>query len=284
MNRTAMLGIFFVVLSQLAFAGMDSAIKWLSEDLSTATIILFRNLITLLWVAPLFLSSGEFKNSLKRLPLHALRSLSGQIGMIFIFISLAVLPLSDATVLRSLTPLFVPILAAIWLKEKLSWILIPSFLLAMIGSWILAGVDKPQFSLYSFLPIIAGVFVAMAMVAIKRISKVASGSEIVFYFSLTGIIFAFGMGLFTEFTFPSDYRIWLMVLLMGFFGSVGQVWITKANQLTDASLLAPYYYLNAVFGAILSHFFWDEKLGIWGWLGAVIIILAGLLLLLKKTN
>lgn len=284
MNRTAMLGIFFVVLSQLAFAGMDSAIKWLSEDLSTATIILFRNLITLLWVAPLFLSSGEFKNSLKRLPLHALRSLSGQIGMIFIFISLAVLPLSDATVLRSLTPLFVPILAAIWLKEKLSWILIPSFLLAMIGSWILAGVDKPQFSLYSFLPIIAGVFVAMAMVAIKRISKVASGSEIVFYFSLTGIIFAFGMGLFTEFNLPSDYRIWLMVLLMGFFGSVGQVWITKANQLTDASLLAPYYYLNAVFGAILSHFFWDEKLGIWGWLGAVIIILAGLLLLLKKAN
>ena len=187
MAPTALLGIFFVVLSQMAFAGMDSVIKWLSTDLSTATIIFFRNLITLIWVAPLFFSSGEFKNSLKRLPLHAIRSLSGQIGMIFIFLSLALLPLSDASVLRSLTPLFVPILAAIWLKEKLSWLLIPSFILAIIGSWILAGIDKPQFSMYSFLPIIAGVFVAMAMVAIKRISSVASGSEIVFYFSLTGV-------------------------------------------------------------------------------------------------
>lgn len=282
MAPTALFGIFFVVLSQMAFAGMDSVIKWLSTDLSTATIIFFRNLITLIWVAPLFFSSGEFKNSLKRLPLHAIRSLSGQIGMIFIFLSLALLPLSDASVLRSLTPLFVPILAAIWLKEKLSWLLIPSFILAIIGSWILAGVDKPQFSMYSFLPIIAGIFVAMAMVAIKRISSVASGSEIVFYFSLTGVVFAIGMALFTEFTMPTDYRIWLMVLLMGIFGSVGQIWITKANQLTDASLLAPFYYLNAVFGAILSHFFWNEKLGVWGWLGAAIIIAAGLLVVLKK--
>lgn len=282
MNRTAMLGIFLVVISQLAFAGMDSVIKWLSSDLSTATIILFRNLITLLWVAPVFLYSGQFKHSLKRLPLHAVRSLSGQIGMVFIFISLAVLPLADASVLRSLTPLFVPILAAIWLKEKLSWILIPSFILATIGSWILAGVDKPTFSMYSFLPIIAGIFVAMAMVSIKRIGTIASGSEIVFYFSLTGVIFAIVLAYITEFTMPSGYMVWLMILLMGAFGSVGQIWITKANQITEASILAPFYYLNAVFGAILSHFFWNETLGFWGWFGATIIIAAGLLVVLNK--
>lgn len=282
MRQNLMLGITFVILSQLAFALMDSSIKWLSEDISTASIIFFRNLVTLIWVFPAFYLSGQIKNSFSRLPLHAARSLSGQIGMVLIFISLKVLPLSDATILRSLTPLFVPILAAIWLKERLSWVLLPSFILAFIGVWMLSGMDKPHFSMLSFLPIVAGIFVAMAMVAIRRVSKVAGGSEIVFYFSLTGIVFSFGMAAFTEFTLPSHMGVWGIVLLMGIFGSLGQVWVTKANQMADASILAPFYYLNAVFGAILSHFFWNEALGLWGWFGAALVIAGGLFLIVKK--
>lgn len=282
MRQNLMLGITFVILSQLAFALMDSSIKWLSEDISTASIIFFRNLVTLIWVFPAFYLSGQIRNSFSRLPLHAIRSLSGQIGMVLIFISLKVLPLSDATILRSLTPLFVPILAAIWLKERLSWILLPSFILAFVGVWMLSGMDKPHFSMLSFLPIIAGIFVAMAMVAIRRVSKVAGGSEIVFYFSLTGIVFSLGMAAFTEFTLPSHLGVWGIVLLMGIFGSLGQVWVTKANQMADASILAPFYYLNAVFGAILSHFFWNETLGLWGWLGAAFVIAGGLFLIVKK--
>lgn len=279
MRQNILLGITFVILSQLAFAFMDSAIKWLSEDISTASIIFFRNLITLIWVLPAFYLSGQIKNSFSRLPLHAVRSLSGQIGMVLIFVSLKVLPLADASILRSLTPLFVPILAAFWLKERLSVILIPSFILAFIGVWMLSGMDKPHFSMLSFLPIVAGIFVAMAMVAIRRVSQVAGGSEIVFYFSLTGIIFSFGIAAFTEFTLPTHLGVWGIVLLMGIFGSLGQVWVTKANQMTDASILAPFYYLNAVFGAILSHFFWNETMGLWGWLGASLVILGGLLLI-----
>ena len=282
MRQNLLLGILFVVISQMAFALMDSTIKWLSDDISTATIIFFRNLVTLIWLAPVFYLSGEVRNSFKRLPLHAIRSLSGQIGMVLIFISLKVLPLSDATILRSLTPLFVPLLAAYWLKERLSWVLIPSFILAFAGVWMLSGMDKHHFSMLSFLPIIAGIFVAMAMVAIRRVSKVAGGAEIVFYFSLTGIFFSLGMAAFTEFTLPSSLAVWGMVLLMGFFGSLGQIWVTKANQIADASILAPFYYLNAVFGAILSHFFWNETLGIWGWLGATLVISAGLLLIFFK--
>lgn len=277
MNSTYQ-GILFVVLSQIAFAFMDSSIKGLSADISVASIILFRNLFTLIVMLPLFIRTGEVKNSFKRLHLHAIRSLSGQIGMILIFTSLALLPLSDASILRSLTPLFVPLIAFIWLKERLTPLLVPCFLIALLGSWMLAGMDKPNFSLLSLIPIIAGLFVAMAMVAIKRMTKVAKGSEIVFYFSLTGVISALIFGYFTELTFPTEWRVWLLIIAMGAFGSLGQVWVTRANRLTDASLLAPFYYLNAVFGAILSHFFWQEKMGIYGWLGATLVIFSGLIL------
>lgn len=275
-------GIIFVILSQIAFSLMDSTIKGLGESIPVATILFFRNLVTLIWMLPIFLQSGEVKASFKRLHLHAIRSFSGQFGMILIFLSLTLLPLADTTVLRSLTPLFVPILAAIWLKERLSWLLIPCFALALLGSWMLAGMDKPHFSLLSLLPIIAGIFVAMAMVAIKRMTQVAPGAEIVFYFSLTGVIVALIFGYFTEFSLPKNGKIWALVVVMGLLGSLGQIWVTRANLYAPASILAPFYYLNAVFGAILSHFFWHETLGVWGWTGAGLVILSGLLLTFKE--
>lgn len=278
MPRNLLLGILLIVISQLAFTIMDATIKWLSAEISTATIFLLRNIIMLFWIAPFFLRSTELKSSIQRLPLHAVRSLAGQIGMIFIYISFTVLPFADAVVLRALSPLFIPILAALWLKEKLPWILVPSLMIAILGAWILIDIDKPQFSLWSILPIIAGVFSALSMVAIKRLSQVAQNDEIIFYFGLTGVIFAIIFGLFTEFTFPVDLRVWAVVLLLGVSGSLGQLWLTKANHCLNASFLAPFYYLNMVFGAILSHIIWDEKLGLWGWLGAVMIIFSGLLL------
>ncbi len=278
MRNQMLLGAFLIVISQLAFTIMDASIKWLSTEISTATIFLFRNIIMLCWIAPYFLRSSELKNSIQRLPLHAVRSFAGQIGMIFVYISFTVLPFADAVILRSFSPLFIPVIAAIWLKEKLPWILAPSLCLTMVGTWILIDVDKPQLSFWSLLPIIGGIFSALSMVAIKRLSRIAQNDEIIFYFGMTGVIFAILFGLFTEFTWPDEPSIWLIVGLLGLSGSLGQLWLTKANHCLNASILAPFYYLNMVFGAILSHFFWDEKLGIWGWLGSAIIICAGLLL------
>ena len=62
MNSTYQ-GILFVVLSQIAFAFMDSSIKGLSADISVASIILFRNLFTLIVMLPLFIRTGEVKNN-----------------------------------------------------------------------------------------------------------------------------------------------------------------------------------------------------------------------------
>jgi drug/metabolite transporter (DMT)-like permease len=76
-------------------------------------------------------------------------------------------------------------------------------------------------------------------------------------------------------------HLWL-VLVLGVAGSVGQVLITEAFRLGEASLLAPLEYTALVWGV-----FWDATL--WGvlpdgvtWLGAGIIVASGLYLLRRE--
>lgn len=276
------IGILLIIGSQVAFALMDSTIKVLGNEISLASILLFRNLITLLFVAPVFLKSGSLQASFGRLHLHFMRSISGVLGMVFIFLSIKLLPLSDATVLRSISPLFIPILAFVWLKEKLTFMLIPCFAIAIVGTLFLSGLDKPELSWLSLLPILSGIFTAFAMVSIKRMSNIASGAEIVFYFSLIGTAASLIFGLFGALSMPSTLYVWSIVAFMGILGTIGQITLTRANHYISASVLAPFYYLNPVFGALVSHFFWGEKLGTYGWIGAGLVIFAGVLLTAKK--
>lgn len=233
---------------------------------------------------PLFIKSGTIKVSFGRLHLHAIRSCSGLIGMYLIFLSLTLLPLSEATVLRSFSPLFIPVLAFFWLKEKLNFILIPCFIIAIIGTWFLSGLDKPHLTLLSLLPIAAGIFTAFAMVSIKRMSHLASGIEIVFYFSFFGTIASLIFLVITKSPLPNTLSVWGMILVMGLLATFGQITLTRANSYVSASVLAPFYYLNAVFGALLSHFFWNEPLGVYGWIGAVLVIFSGVLLALTRSK
>lgn len=279
----ASLGIMLILCSQLAFALMDSSIKLLGrQDIELPTILFFRNIIPMILLLPLFIKSGALKPSFKRLPLHALRSLSGLIGMYLVFLSIILLPLSEATILRSISPLFIPLLAFLWLKEKLSMSLIPCFMIAIMGTWFLSGLDKPNLSWLSLLPIGAGIFTAFAMVSIKRMSNLASGVEIVFYFSFFGSIASAIFWKITRAPLPETILSWLIIIAMALFATLGQITLTTANKYVAASVLAPFYYLNAVFGALLSHFFWNETMGVYGWIGAGLVVLSGILLSVLK--
>lgn len=278
------MGLLLVIFSQLGFAVMDSCIKALSGELPLATILFFRNVISLLIVAPIFFKTNSFKLSLPRIPLHLFRSGFGLISMYLGFLSLRVLPFSESSVLRATSPLFIPILAFIWLKEPLRKIIIPCLILSFSGIILLSGLDKPEFSYLSFIPIGAGLFAAFAMIAIKQISRVANATEVVFYFSVFGTLASILLGIFSDNKLPNTLHLWEIILSMGALAVVSQLSLTKSAQYVPASILAPFYYLNAVFGSLISHFFWGEKLGFWGWIGAGLVIFAGLLLAFYKKN
>jgi len=70
---------------------------------------------------------------------------------------------------------------------------------------------------------------------------------------------------------------WIPAIGIGIVGFVGQVFMTKAFQLEEASVLAPFKYLELFYAIFLGWIFFHESYTIWAVL-AMMVIIGGMLL------
>ena len=78
---------------------------------------------------------------------------------------------------------------------------------------------------------------------------------------------------------------WAMLLSLGVFGYVGQLYLTKAFQSDETSVIAPLKYLEVIFMLVIGAFWFDEVYNLWTLLG-VLLIMVGLVynIYLKKSQ
>ena len=69
----------------------------------------------------------------------------------------------------------------------------------------------------------------------------------------------------------------LLLLSLGVFGFFGQLFMTKAFQMGETSLVAPIKYIEVVFAIIVGVGFLGETYSVWSFVGMAMII-CGLLL------
>jgi len=70
-----------------------------------------------------------------------------------------------------------------------------------------------------------------------------------------------------------------MLFLMGLFGTLGQLLLTRGYSVAAASQVAPFTYFAVVFAALYGYFFWQEKLDLAFIAGAILIAVAGIVAL-----
>ena len=70
---------------------------------------------------------------------------------------------------------------------------------------------------------------------------------------------------------------WPAVLSIGVFGLIGQVFMTKAYQIAEASVLAPFKYAGLIYALAFGYFFFEETFSFLPMLGIGLIV-AGMLL------
>jgi len=71
--------------------------------------------------------------------------------------------------------------------------------------------------------------------------------------------------------------------LAGLFATLGQFLLTYSYSLAPAARVSPYSYTTVIFAAIYGWIFWSEIPDIYMYLGALLIIIAGIMTMQRRS-
>ncbi len=247
-NRTK--GIIFIILSAFGFAMMSAFIK-LAGDLPSFQKTFFRNIVAVIVAFILIIKhKGSFFGKRANQKLLILRSVFGTIGILFNYYAIDRLILSDANMLNKLSPFFVIIFSAVFLKEKIKPNQFIALAVAFVGALFII---RPSFS-FEVIPALAGTLGGISAAAAYTCVRSLGGKEkpdtIVFYFSLFSSAVTLPLMIISY--KPMSMLQLTYLILAGVFASIGQFGITFAYKFAPGKEISIFDYTNILFSAVIS--------------------------------
>ena len=283
-------GIALKIASVCVFMAMASLIKSVSDTVPAGQAVFFRSICALPVIVAWLLYRQELHIGLKtQNPIgHVWRGLVGTMAMGLGFAGLGLLPLPEVTAIGYAAPLLVVIFAAMFLGEEVRAFRLSVVALGLVGVLIVlsprlqvgvSGADTRE-TLGAVVVLMGAICAALAQVFVRKLVQTEGTAAIVFWFSVT----ASTLSLLTipwGWVTPSPVQI-VMLVLAGLLGGFGQILLTSSYRHADASSIAPFEYTSMLLALGVGYLIFDEVPTLTMLGGAVIIILAGVLIIWRE--
>ncbi len=278
-------GAVYVTVGALLLTCMAILVKFLGARLDSFQILFFRSFVGLLFILPLAFQQGWGICRTKIPLMHMTRGGIGILGNFCFFYSITHLLLADSMALQFSRPLFMIVLAVAFLGETVGWKRGTATMIGFAGILIMTrpfglGGGPATFELGVLIGALGAFFGALVVVAIKHLSKTESTIVIMFYYAFWGAIFSLIPALLVWQT-PTLPELGLLILV-GFFGIVGQTCITRGVSLAETTVVLPFDYLRIVYAAVFGFLMFGEVPGLWSLLGAIVIVGSTLYILMLE--
>jgi len=268
-------GAALMLAAALLFAATGAIIKHVSAQLPNEMVVFFRSFFGLLALAPFFVRHGPRYYATHRLGAHLVRALTGLTAMYCYFYAIAHLPLAEAVLLNYTAPLFIPLAALLWVGEPFGRNLWWPIGIGFVG---IAFILKPGLSLLAPIALIglaAGLFSALAMAGIRKLTNTEPAIRVVFYFSLTSTLVA-ALPLAWRWQTPAA-ELWLPLILIGVLSTLAQILMTRGYAQAPAAQVGPFLYAIVVFAGLFGWAIWQEIPDWLSLVGTLLVVLAGIL-------
>lgn len=282
------LGISLKVASALVFTGMVAMVKLLDGAYPVGEVIFARSFFGMFPVLLVIAWQGKVSEAFAtRRPWgHISRALVGGTAMSLWFAALALLPLPDATAISFSAPLFTVALAAVILRERVRayrWsAVVVGFLgiLIILSPHLSGAAPTEEASLGAMLAFASAIFMALAMITVRRLTSTERTSTIVVWFAGVTSVFALMSAPF-GWVVP-DATDAVMLVAIGLSGGVGQILLTQSYRYADASTIAPFEYTTMLWTVLVGWIVFAEVPTLEVVVGAAIVIGAGVFVIFRE--
>ncbi|OTG87954.1 EamA family transporter [Acinetobacter sp. ANC 4558] len=267
--------VLLLICSAFLFSLMGVCIRYASHTVDNPTIVFFRNCIGLLIFLPFIFKQGFKFVKTEKLWMHTWRSIVGLTAMYGFFYAIAHLKLSNAMVFSYSSPIFIPFIAWLFLKEKITSAMLIAALIGLIGVLFVAKPDQGLLNQLSIIGIISSILAATAFVTVRALTSTEPPERIVFYFCFFGTLISV-IPMFWLYR-PYTWKELAYLACAGVLANISQIFMSNAYKLAPAGQIGPVNYIAIIFAGIWGFLFWSESPDIYSLIGFAFILLAILL-------
>ncbi|MEN1926696.1 DMT family transporter [Luteimonas qiangzhengi] len=274
--------ILLMLLAVLLFAFMDGGMKWLGVDYPPLQVASMRGLVALPLVLGWILARRRLHTLLHiHWPLHILRGVLGILMMVGFVYGLARMPMATAYSIVFVSPLLVTALAVPILGEKVGprrWAAIG---VGMLGVLVVLRPTGAGVMTTAGLALLgASICYSFASITVRVLARRDSTEAMVFWF-LAMLAVGAGVLAWSNWVPIRSEDLWIF-LMVGISGALGQVVLTNAFRLGEASQIAPLEYSGLLWVVLMDLTVWGVLPDRMTWLGAGIIVASGIYLLHRE--
>ena len=279
-------GMLWMLAQTTCMVAMMAAARHLSiGGMPTHEVAFFRGFFGLLVMLPWLVAILRRDSHILHPPdwkLVWFRNTMSVVGMLFWFMALGGIPISDVVAVQFTHPLFVVIGAVLILRERVGLWRWSAVAIGAVGALIII---RPGYSPADPL-VYAVLFSAMmnggVQLVTKHISGRVSGAVMVFYMNL----------LIMPVTLPFAWRDWVWpspgelpwVLAVGLFGTLAHVFPARAMKTADASLVGPVDFIRLPIASLFGWILFSEFSDLPTWIGALIIVAAAIFIAQREAR
>ncbi|HEX8937152.1 MAG TPA: DMT family transporter [Sphingomicrobium sp.] len=277
------LGMTLRLASAVALAAMFAGVKWVSQHgVSVGESLFYRQIGTTLcalgWAA---FGRGFASLKTKRVGAHIARMAIGLAAMGLNFLSFVLLPLAEATSIGFSVPIFATLLAALVLGEATGRWRWSAVMIGFVGVLVIVQPGSGHIGTYGgTVAVAAALCTAGATIVIRRLGATEPAAATVFWFGLSSLVPLALVMLFVA--KAHDPQIFAVIIALSLAGGLAQLLLTGSLRLAPVALVVPMDYSSLLWAILLGWLIFDQLPSRWTWLGAPIVIGAGLVILWRE--